>query len=194
MYKTQREIWMLMWWNSIWSLPDVIDCRSEIVGTVGECTMGPVFDAKSPIVGVMDTHARFVIFQVIATLRVTCRSMKIRAPAKKYTKWKNKNFDPRDFQCQSLRKLKSRAAAEMPKAFLIPSRPQLWFQSTLLCFARPGFAFFQRSHFHFCFDWLTLNLLLWTTTIHNSWYVFSSKASHVFTHWPNYTEKYFRNS
>lgn len=62
-------------------LPDVIDSGSEIVGAMCECTVGSVFDAKSPIVCVMDTHARFVVFQVIPAFRVTCRSMKIRAPA-----------------------------------------------------------------------------------------------------------------
>ena len=43
-------------------LPDIIDCRSEIIGAMGECAMGAIFDAKSTIVSVMDTHARFVIF------------------------------------------------------------------------------------------------------------------------------------
>ena len=67
-------------------LPDIIDCWSEIIGAVGECAMGSIFDAKSPIVCVMDTHARFVVFQMIATFCVTCRSMEIGAPAKIQTK------------------------------------------------------------------------------------------------------------
>ena len=63
-------------------LPDIIDCWSEIIGAVGECAMGSIFDAKSPIVGVMDTHARFVVFQMIPAFRITCRSVKVRAPEK----------------------------------------------------------------------------------------------------------------
>ena len=63
-------------------IPDIIDCRSEIIGAMGECAMGSIFDAKSPIVGVMDTHARFVIFQMIPAFRVTCCTVKIRAPEK----------------------------------------------------------------------------------------------------------------
>lgn len=59
-------------------LPDVVDGGPEIIGTVRECTVGPVFDAESPIVGVMDTHARFIVFQVVATLRVSCRAMEVR--------------------------------------------------------------------------------------------------------------------
>ena len=63
-------------------LPDIIDCRSEIIGAVGECAMGSIFDAKSPIIGVMDTHARFVVFQMIPAFCITCRSVKVRAPEK----------------------------------------------------------------------------------------------------------------
>ena len=68
--------------NAILILPDVIDGGSEIVGAMSECTVGSIFYAKSPIVCVMDTHARFVVFQVIAAFSVTCRSMEIGAPAK----------------------------------------------------------------------------------------------------------------
>jgi len=30
----------------------------------------------------MDTHARFVVFQMIPAFRITCRSVKVRAPEK----------------------------------------------------------------------------------------------------------------
>ena len=62
-------------------LPDVVNGWSEIIGPVGECTMRSIFDAKSSIVGVMDTHARFVVLQMVASFRITGRAMKIRAPA-----------------------------------------------------------------------------------------------------------------
>ena len=65
-------------------LPDVVNGWSEIVGPVSECTMRSIFDAKSSIVGVMDTHARFVVLQVVASFRITGRAMKIGAPVKEY--------------------------------------------------------------------------------------------------------------
>ena len=71
-------------------LPYVINSGSEIVGAVGECTVGSIFDAKSPIVSVMDTHARFIIFQMIAAFCVTCRPVKIGAPVNKQ---KNQNIN-----------------------------------------------------------------------------------------------------
>ena len=71
-------------------LPYVVDGGSEIVGAMGECTVGSIFDAKSPIVSVMDTHARFIIFQMIAAFCVTCRPVKIGAPVNKQ---KNQNIN-----------------------------------------------------------------------------------------------------
>ena len=57
---------------------------------MGECTVGSIFDAKSPIVSVMDTHARFIIFQMIAAFCVTCRPVEIGAPVNKE---KNQNIN-----------------------------------------------------------------------------------------------------
>ena len=84
-------------------LPDVVNGWSEIVGPVSECTMRSIFDAKSSIVGVMDTHARFVVLQVVASFRITGRAMKIGAPVKNtmiFRTFKNVGIEKDYTQCQ----------------------------------------------------------------------------------------------
>jgi hypothetical protein len=43
----------------------------------------PVLDAEAPVVGVVDTHPRLVILQVVPTFRVSGRSMQQRTTERK---------------------------------------------------------------------------------------------------------------
>ena len=60
-------------------LPGVIDRGPEIIGAVGEGAVGPVLDAVSPVVSVMDAHPGLVIPQVISPLSVPGSAVKQRA-------------------------------------------------------------------------------------------------------------------
>ena len=56
-------------------LPGVIDRGPEIIGAVGKGAVRPVLDAVAPVVGVMDTHPRLVIPQVVSPLCVPGSAM-----------------------------------------------------------------------------------------------------------------------
>jgi len=57
--------------------PDVVDRRPQIVGSVREGAVRPVLDAVAPVVRVVHAHARLVVLEVIAALRVSRGAVQI---------------------------------------------------------------------------------------------------------------------
>ena len=83
-------------------LPAVIHRGPEIIGAVGEGAVGPVLDAVSPVVRVVNTHPCLVIPQVISPFSVPSSAVKQRA-AEIEIAIENQVCDVLAIRCQSMR-------------------------------------------------------------------------------------------